>query len=481
MARRMLPCWCVMMLSLGLAAGWLVPAWADEDPASPPAAEIKDDYELLSILVDTLDQVERNYVQDLSRRELLEAAIDGVLQKLDPYSSYITPDDMNRFRTSVESSFGGIGIQITLENGRLKVMSPLVNTPAYRAGLLAGDWIVEIEGESTENITIDEAVAKLKGEIGTSVELTVVHAGTAEQLTVDVTREVIHVETVLGDQRGDDDQWDWMLDRDRKIGYLRITGFSRDTASQVRRALQQLQSDGMRGLVLDLRFNPGGLLSSAVEISDLFISEGRIVSTEGRNSRARVWDAHDEGTFEGFPIAVLVNHGSASASEILAACLQDHHKAVIIGERTWGKGSVQNVIELEGGRSALKLTTASYLRPNGKNIHRFPDSDEDDEWGVLPDDGYEVKLSPVETGRLIEYRRQRDVLLSKRGASAEGAAAEVEPEAEAKGPDDSPAEEPKNDESDDEESDDSETPQSFVDRQLQRALDYLSGELAKAE
>lgn len=461
MARRMLPLWLVLLFSFGLAAGWNLPTTAAEGEArGDDGNEIKDDYELLSVLIDTLDQVERNYVQDLSRRELLEAAIEGVLHKLDPYSSYINPDDMSRFRTAVESTFGGIGIQINLDGGRLKVMSPLVGTPAYRAGLMAGDWITEIDGESTEGITIDEAVKRLKGEAGTTVKLTVLHAGTREPMTVEVTREVIYVETVLGDQRKEDDHWDYMLDHEKHIGYLRITGFSRDTASEVRRAMQDLTSRNLRGLILDLRFNPGGLLSSAIEISDMFISEGRIVSTEGRNSKARVWEARQDGTFEGFPMVVLVNRSSASASEIVAACLQDHGRAVVVGERTWGKGSVQNVIELEGGRCALKLTTASYLRPNGQNIHRFPDASDDDEWGVLPNEGYEVKLSPQETRRLIEYRHQRDILHGRSDASDEADATEDEAEESPK--DEAPADD-------------------FVDRQLQKAIDYLSAEFAKAE
>ena len=168
----------------------------------------------------------------------------------------------------------------------------------------------------------------------------------------------------------------------------------------------------MRGLILDLRFNPGGLLTSAVEVSDLFISEGRIVSTKGRNTEERVWDAVKPGTFEGFPMVVLVNRYSASASEIVAACLQDHDRAVIVGERTWGKGSVQNVVELEEGKSALKLTTATYTRPNGHNIHRFPDAKDSDEWGVKPNLGYEVKLNIDEMNDLITDRRHRDLVLT---------------------------------------------------------------------
>ncbi|MBX9790572.1 MAG: PDZ domain-containing protein [Pirellulales bacterium] len=380
---------------------------ADVEPADPQTDEY---YELFSVLVDTLDQIERNYVKPISRRELIEAAIHGALSKLDPYSNYIAPEEVARFRTSVESQFGGIGIQITVDDGKLKVLSPLVGSPAYRAGLQSGDTIAEIEGRPTGDMTLEEAVSKLKGEVGTTVTVSIVHVGQTEPQKVTLTREIVHLETVLGDSHSADDHWNYLLDPQEKIGYIRVSTFSRDTVDELRKALEQLQAEGMRGLVLDLRFNPGGLLTAAIEVSDLFISAGKIVSTEGRNSEARVWEAQAEGTFEGFPMAVLVNHFSASSSEIVAACLQDHGRAIIVGERTWGKGSVQNVIELEGGRSALKLTTASYLRPSGKNIHRFPDAKESDEWGVMPNPGYEVKLRQSELRELVASRRQRDVL-----------------------------------------------------------------------
>mgnify|MGYP002622083516 FL=1 len=373
---------------------------------------VRDDYELYQIFADTIDQVERNYVKDIDRRELVEAAIKGVLDKLDPYSNYISPDDIGRFKSTVESQFGGIGIQIGIENGQLKVISPLVGTPAYRAGLLAGDAILEIDGKTTEGIQIDQAVKRLKGEAGTSVDLVIRHPGSLKKVPVTITREWVHVDTVLGDHRNQRDAWDFMLDPEQKIGYVRITAFSRDTAKDLRKTLVELQEQGMRGLIVDLRFNPGGLLTSAIEVSDMFIPEGKIVSTKGRNTAERTWDAEEEGTFTGFPMAVLVNHYSASASEIFSACMQDHGRAVVIGERTWGKGSVQNVIELEGGKSALKLTTASYYRPSGKNIHRFPDAKESDEWGVMPDPGFELTLNRGQVEQLILDRRKRDILVS---------------------------------------------------------------------
>jgi carboxyl-terminal processing protease len=279
---------------------------------------------------------------------------------------------------------------------------------------------------------------------------------------------VISVETVLGDHRNGDGTWNYLLEGDQRIGYLRITAFSRDTAADVQQVLQELTSKGLDGLILDLRFNPGGLLSAAVAISDMFISDGAIVSTEGRNTKPQVYEAHAEGTFEGFPIAVLVNGYSASASEILAACLQDHERGVVIGERTWGKGSVQNVIELEGGRSALKLTTASYKRPSGKNIHRFEGDDDDDDWGVLPTEGYAIKLNGEQTRRLIESRRERDIVrIRPQGSVADKAPPDKNPDA---------------GEADAAESGDVQQGGSgFVDPQLQKAREYLQGLLAPAE
>ncbi|MCL4193036.1 MAG: S41 family peptidase [Thermoguttaceae bacterium] len=482
----------LLILSLFLGLG-VVPAAADQTEKSPAkAADEEDVYKLQKLLVDTIDEVERNYVKDISRRELIEAAIRGVLRELDPYSSYIDPREMRQFRTSVESEFGGIGIQIAVDEGQLKVLSPLVGTPAYRQGILAGDRIVAIDDQPTESLSIDDAIQRLKGKEGTSVTLTVIHPNKTEPEKITVTREVIHVQTVLGDHRKADDSWDYMLDAKKRIGYVRLTGFSRNTAAELRQALKQLKEQDLKGLILDLRFNPGGLLSSAIEICDMFIAEGRIVSTKGRNTPERVWDAKKDGTYEGFAMVVLVNRFSASASEIVAACLQDHKRAVIIGERTWGKGSVQNVIELERGEndsaagSALKLTTASYHRPSGKNIHRFPGADEDDEWGVTPDEGFQLKLSDIDLVRLVEDRRKRDVISPHSPSKAEPdkTAAETEPAA-AQIAADQPADEPADGDKEvkaekpvDEEK--AEKP-AWVDAQLQMAIDRLGSELAQAK
>ncbi len=425
MIRRALVCVWVLFFLVGLWSPAVAAETASKSGKAPaveakpkdPQAQRKNEeevYQLQKLLVDTLDQVQRNYVKEVDRRKLVEAAIKGVLSELDPYSTYISPDELRQFESSVESEFGGIGITISTDDGQLRVLSPLAGTPAYRAGMIAGDAIVEIDGKSTADLSLDDAVKQLKGEVGSHVTLVVIHPGQSERKTVTLTREVVHVPTVLGDRRKEDDCWDFLYDHAKKIGYVRITGFSRDTGEELKRALQELTGEGVKAMILDLRFNPGGLLSSAIEVSDLFVSEGRIVSTKGRNSAERVWNAHKEGSFEGFPLVVLVNRYSASASEIVSACLQDHHRAVIMGERTWGKGSVQNVIPLEENQSALKLTTAAYKRPSGKNIHRFPGAKEEDEWGVMPDKGFLLRLSDEDLVAQMEDRRQRDILLPKK-------------------------------------------------------------------
>ena len=375
----------------------------------------KDDefYELFRLFADTLDQVERNYVKDISRRELMEAAIQGVISKLDQHSNYIAPDELEGFRTDVESEFGGIGIHVSKEDkdAWLRVLSPIAGSPAYRAGILAGDVITRIEDSATNEMEMKEAVSRIKGKLGTEITITVRHLdGTTEE--IDIERQIVRVETVLGDERNDDASWDFMLDDEKKIAYVRVTAFARHTTSELRKVLVKLKSQEMHGLILDLRSNPGGLLSAAIQISDMFVEDGRIVSTSGRNVEDKTWDAHRRGTFSDFPMVVLVNNYSASASEIVAACLQDHERAIVVGQRTYGKGSVQNIIELEQGRSALKLTTAQYLRPNGKNIHRFKGATEDDEWGVSPNPGWHVKQTRAKAVQLAKTRQARDVIRS---------------------------------------------------------------------
>jgi carboxyl-terminal processing protease len=381
---------------------------------SAPAATEEELLESMKLFIDSFDQVDRFYVKEVNRRELIEAALRGMLDRLDPYSNYISPDDLARFNSQVEQEFGGIGIQVGLDpQNRLMVLTPLPGSPAYRAGIRAGDVIANIEGESTHGYDLEKAVKRLKGKAGEAVKLGILHIGGTAVEELKVTREMVHVSTILGDHYKPDGKWEYMLNPEKKIGYVRITTFSRDTVKELKDALSQLKSQGMKALVLDLRFNPGGLLSAATEISDLFIEEGKIVSTKGRNTEERVWTAHKPDTYSGFPMVCLVNGYSASASEIVSACLQDNNRAIVVGDRTYGKGSVQNVIEMENGKSALKLTTASYHRPNGKNIHRFPGAKDTDEWGVMPTDGYRIVLPLEELKKYDDYRRHRDVLSDK--------------------------------------------------------------------
>lgn len=408
--------------------------------AAPTVGPEDEEYRLMKLFVDSMDQIEKNYVTKIDRRILFEAALNGMMEKLDPYSNYIGPEDISRFNAQVEQEFGGIGIQLAREDesNRLMVMTPLPGTPAYRAGVLAGDHIVEIEGKATTGLKQLEAVNLLKGAPGSSVTITVVHEGNPEPQKIALVREIIHVATVLGNFLLPDGHWNFMLDPDKKIALIRISTFSRNTTNELKDALEIVRKQDLKGLILDLRYNPGGLLSAAVEISDLFIESGKIVSTKGRNTEERTWEAHKAGTYSGFPMAILVNRFSASASEIVSACLQDHQRAVVVGERTWGKGSVQNVIELEEGKSALKLTTASYHRPSGKNIHRFPDSKETDEWGVMPNEGYKIDFDIAQMQGYRAFRDTRD-RFSKDGPPASD----------------------------------------FVDTQLQKALEYINTELAK--
>jgi carboxyl-terminal processing protease len=371
----------------------------------------KEYFELLRLFVDTLDQIDRNYVEDVSRRELLEAAIEGMVDKLDQYSNYISPTEMDRFRSNVENEFGGIGIRVSSENGTFVIISPMYGTPAYKQGILAGDEILKIDGETTKGLVLDDVVKRLKGRIGASVTLTVKHPRDEEPRDITVKRELVRVQTVVGYRRDEmDDSWIYYVDDERRVAYIHLTSFGRHTLDELRQTMSQLKKDKFEALILDLRFNPGGLLSSAIEISDMFISSGRIVSTEGRNAPRNEWNAHKKGTYDGFPMVVVANRYSASASEIVSACLQDHDRATVVGERTWGKGSVQNIIQLEGGKSALKLTTAGYRRPSGTNIHRTKEAKPEDEWGVQPNDGQRVRFSDDEMKQLGQFRRDVDIL-----------------------------------------------------------------------
>jgi carboxyl-terminal processing protease len=376
--------------------------------------------ELYGLFVDAVEKVEANYVRPVSRRELLESALEGMLQNLDPHSSFINTSEWMQFRRQIEGKFGGIGIQVGVdqETGRLRVIAPMVGTPAYEAGILSGDQIVEIDGQTAEGMSPDKAVEVLTGRPGTQVKLTVLHEASEDPETIAITRAVIDVPSILGDHRKPDDRWEFLLNQEKKIGYIRIASFIQNTAEDLKKVLDELKDEGIKGLILDLRDDPGGLLSAAVEVSDLFLDKGEIVSTKGRNTAPKTYNAQKDSPYEELPMVVLVNQNSASASEIVSAALQDHHRATIIGQRSYGKGSVQNIFELDDGNSVLKLTVASYYRPSGENIHRFRHSKTSDKWGVSPDQGCEVKLSPSEYVRWAIARRDRDLAVGHRRASA---------------------------------------------------------------
>jgi carboxyl-terminal processing protease len=375
------------------------------------AKRVREDFELMKLFVETYEQIDSNYVRDVDRRELVEAAIHGMLEHLDQYSSYIPREDVARFDQAVEQEFGGIGIQVNGVGGRLTVVSPLPGSPAFRAGVRSGDVIAEVDGKSTEGFSVTDAVKVLQGPPGRPVTLGIRRDGSEELQQMKIQREVIKVPTVLGDRYNPNREWEFMLDDEKKIGYVRLTHFSPHTTEELRKAVDSLVARDMKGLVIDLRSNPGGLLESAIEISDMFLESGDIVSVKGRSVTEKSWKAKKgDSSYPDFPITILVNRFSASASEVLSACLQDNQRAVVVGERTWGKGSVQNVIRMESGESALKLTTASYHRPSGVNIHRFPDSKKEDEWGVKPSEGYEVAMSPEDWELWIQDREQQDIL-----------------------------------------------------------------------
>ncbi len=403
------------------------------------------------LFTQVLREVDQNYVTDVDLDKLVESSIVGLLEPLDEHTAFIPPVLYHRFHEGLEQKFGGVGIQVRMdeETKQLLVVSPLVGTPAYEAGILAGDLIVSVNDHPTAELSLEDAVMMMKGAPGDDVEMMVLHAGAEKPVNVVVRRAVIEVDTVLGDSRDEDDRWNYFLAGDDKIGYIRIVAFSEKTVDELDEALAWLKARNVRALILDLRNNPGGYLKAAVEVCDRFVDEGVIVSTRGRRREEEVHRATPDATSMHVPMVVMINNGSASASEIVAACLQDHEIATVVGVRSWGKGSVQNVIDLTDGRSALKLTVATYWRPNGHNIHRLPDAKEDDEWGVVPNKGFAVELTEDEFREVVLQRRMRDIVGSTPAAI-------------------------------DNANDGSETDEPFVDPQLEKAVEYLREKLQPA-
>ena len=303
-----------------------------------------------STIADAIGQIESNFVEPIDRRELFEGSMDGMVKQLDQYSGYVSPDDYNQLLEDLDQEFGGVGIIVDVDpdTERLMVLSPFVDTPAYDAGMRAGDLIMAIEGEDTEGLDASDTIKMIRGAPGTDVNLTVLPFGEEEERDVTLTRAIIPVESVLGDSRKSDGTWEFFLADRPEIGYIRITSFGENTAYDLKSAYEQVASRDVdtEGLIIDLRQNPGGLLESAVDVCDLFLSGGDIVSIRGRDKvLEREYKANSKVTIaSSLPVAVLVDHYSASASEIVSACLQDHDRAVVIGERSWGKGTVQSVL-----------------------------------------------------------------------------------------------------------------------------------------
>jgi len=382
--------------------------------------DILDDYfDQLSTFLTVLHKVRANYVEEVPIEKLLEGAINGIMDVLDPYSAYIPPDDLKVMLEDTGGKFGGLGIEIGIGNdGWLTVISPLEGTPAAAAGVQAGDRIVKIDGESTEGIRLFDALKKLRGEPGKDVTIAVVHPEASDIVDITITRAIITIDSVKGYKRlPDSDDWDYWVDREAKIGYVRIANFQANTPRQFDKAIEPLLADGMRGLVLDLRFNPGGTLQSAEEMSDRFIDAGRIVSVKGRVVRTEEYTAKETTTLGDFELAVLVNAASASASEILAGAIKDHKRGVVIGERTYGKGSVQWIMNLDDrSKGAVKLTVARYYTPNDQSFHRDAKTGEG---GLEPD--LEVPITHEDKVRLWRLWRK----LGARQKTAENG--EVEP------------------------------------------------------
>ncbi|MBI10202.1 MAG: peptidase S41 [Rhodospirillaceae bacterium] len=326
-------------------------------PASAAKTDKSEIYRLLELFGDVFERVRTDYVEETTEEELLEAAIQGMLQSLDPHSSYLNKKTFKDMRVQTKGEFGGLGIEVTMEGGYVKVVSPIDDTPAFRAGIEPGDLITHLDGKLVRGLTLSEAVEKMRGKVGTDIVLTV-RRKDLQPLTITITRDKIRIRSVRARAVGD-------------VGYLRITNFSEQTKSGVAKSIAKLREeigDAIQGFVLDLRNNPGGLLEQAVSVSDAFLERGEIVSTQGREAdNAQHFHARPGDLASGLPVVVLINGGSASASEIVAGALQDHKRAVIIGTRSFGKGSVQTIIPL-GTSGAIKLTTQRYYTPSGRSI-----------------------------------------------------------------------------------------------------------------
>jgi len=344
-------------------------------------------YEKIDLFSEVLETIQNEYVEDIDQAEAMDSAINGLLQSLDPYSAYMNPEIFEESQSETSGEFGGLGIEVSMEAGVVKVIAPIDDTPASRAGIKAGDYIVKINAEQVQGKTLMEAVNLMRGPVGSSIEITVRRKGLKKAKIFQITREIIEIQSVISKLV------------DNKVGYLRLRAFNQNSSDQLKKEISEIEKNKkLVGYILDLRNNPGGLLNQAIEISDLFLNDGEIVSTKGRKSREnRKFFARDGDKIKGKPLIVLINNGSASASEIVAGALQDQKRAILLGESTYGKGSVQSIIPLKN-KGALRLTISKYYLPSGKSIS---------EVGVLPDikieeEGEEFSIN-TETDNQLNY------------------------------------------------------------------------------
>ena len=324
-------------------------------------------YEKIDLFGEVLENIKKDYVDEVDQAEMIDSAINGVLQSLDPYSAYMSPDLFKEMQTDTKGEFGGLGIEIGMESGVVKVISPIDDTPAAEAGIKAGDYIVKIGKDQVQGKTLLEAVKLMRGPVGTSINLTVRRKNVKKPLEFEITRKIIEVRSVNSE----------IISKEKNIGYIRLKSFNENSDKQFLKSIKNFEKNKkIKGYILDLRNNPGGLLTQAINITDFFLDDGEIVSTKGRNiSETRKFFARKGDEINGKPIVVLINNGSASAAEIFAGALKDHKRAIILGENSYGKGSVQSVIPLKNG-GGIRLTISKYYLPSGKSIS---------EVGVTPD------------------------------------------------------------------------------------------------
>jgi carboxyl-terminal processing protease len=353
------------LILLGAAAGAAVTLMSTQPRLVLSGATAKaaaaDTYRQLNLFGDVFERVRADYVEKPDDSKLIETAINGMLAGLDPHSSYMDPKSFRDMQVQTRGEFGGLGIEVTMEDGLIKVVAPIDDTPAAKAGVMANDLITKLDEEQVQGLTLNQAVEKMRGPVNTKIKLTIMRKGQDKPVEVTLTRDIIRVRAVRSNVKGDD------------VGYIRLSQFNEQTTENLKRAISDLTAkvskDKLKGYIIDMRNNPGGLLDQAISVSDAFLQKGEVVSTRGRNAEeTQRFNARPGDLTDGKPIIVLINGGSASASEIVAGALQDHRRATVIGTRSFGKGSVQTIIPLGSGNGALRLTTARYFTPSGRSI-----------------------------------------------------------------------------------------------------------------